>query len=192
MLAAYHKIQLVERVVLNALERRLRRLMFCTFGDSFVIVLRSRLRSKLRRAKQDDPTKFINFFLFILRFPSVEDGPGGTYLSGQSSNPASHRHLRIDPSTRVGRSFSKFRTCCVGQSCASSIRESRRTEECAASGKTRNLGSQSTSIKAISVRRRPQIIRRSRLRLFRNGLLCSGCGWTNQHSDELNGVSQLR
>jgi hypothetical protein len=34
--------------------------------------------------------------------PSVEDGPGGIYLSGQPSNPANRRHLRIDPFTRVG------------------------------------------------------------------------------------------
>jgi hypothetical protein len=114
--------------------------IMCAFGDSCPIVLRSRLRSELRRAKQNDPPKFVNFLLFIRRFPSVEDGPGGTYLSGQSSNPAHRRHLRIDRSTRVGRSFSEFRTCCVGESCVSSIRESRRTEECTALGKTRNLG----------------------------------------------------
>src|SRR5215831_19023498 len=100
-----------------------------------------------------------NFFLFILRFPSVEDGPGGTYLSGQSSNPASHRHLRIDPSTRVGGSFSEFWTCGVGQNGAPSIRESRGTEECTAASETRNLGGQSTSIKAVSLWRRTQIIR---------------------------------
>src|SRR4029453_4707632 len=38
-----------------------------------------------------------NFFFFICHFPSVEDGSGGIYLSGQSSNPANRRHLRIDP-----------------------------------------------------------------------------------------------
>ena len=43
-----------------------------------------------------------HFFLFICRFPSVEDGPGGIYLSGQSSYPASRCYLRIDPTARVG------------------------------------------------------------------------------------------
>jgi len=56
----------------------------------------------------------LNFFLFISSFHSVEDGPGGIYLSGQSSNPANRRPLRIDPSVRVGRCFSEFRTRCVG------------------------------------------------------------------------------
>jgi hypothetical protein len=56
----------------------------------------------------------LGFFPFIRRFLFVEDGPGGIYLSGQSSNPANRRHLRIDPSIGVGRSFSKFRTCCIG------------------------------------------------------------------------------
>jgi hypothetical protein len=91
----------------------------------------------------------VALFSFISRFPSVEHGPGGIYLSGQSSNPANRRHLRIDPSARVGRSFSEFRTCCVGQSCASWVRESGCTEDCAASSKTRDLGGQSTSIKTV-------------------------------------------
>src|SRR4029453_161689 len=107
---------------------------FCPFAGSFAI-------------------KVDKIFLFICRFPSVEDGPGGTYLSGQSSNPASRRHLRIDPSTRVGRSLSEFRTCCVGQSCPASIREGGRTEECAALGETCYLGGQPTSVKAVSLRR---------------------------------------
>src|SRR5262245_30959083 len=85
----------------------------------------------------------LNFFLFSRCSPFVEDRPGGTYLSGQSSNPVSRRCIRIDPSVRVGRSFSEFRTCCVGQSCASSIRESRCTKECTALGETRDLGGQS-------------------------------------------------
>ena len=54
------------------------------------------------------------FFSFIRHFPFVEDGPGGIYLSGQSSNPANCHHLRIDSSIGIGRSFSEFRTCCVG------------------------------------------------------------------------------
>ena len=54
------------------------------------------------------------FFSFIRHFPFVEDASGGIYLSGQPSNPANCRHLRIDPSIGIGRSFSEFRTCCVG------------------------------------------------------------------------------
>jgi hypothetical protein len=54
------------------------------------------------------------FFSFIRHFPFVEDGAGGVYLSGQSSNPANRPHLRIDLSIGVGRSFSEFRTCCIG------------------------------------------------------------------------------
>src|SRR5215831_2242328 len=80
------------------------------------------------------------------------------YLSGQLSNPANRRHLGIDPSIGVCQSFSEFWTCCVGQSCASSIRESLCAKECTAFGKTRDLGSQPTSIKTVSLRRRPQII----------------------------------
>jgi hypothetical protein len=56
----------------------------------------------------------LHFFLFICSFHSVEDGPGGIYLSGQSSNPANRRPLRIDPSVGFGQSFSGFRTRCVG------------------------------------------------------------------------------
>jgi len=140
MLTVYHKIPLVERSprLLNVLEM-VSLPNVCAFAGSFAI-------------------KVDKIFLFICRFPSVEDGPGGTYLSGQSPDPASRRHLRMDRSTLIGRSFSEFRTCCVGQSCASSIRESSRTEECAVSSKTRDLGGQSTSIKAASVRRWSQII----------------------------------
>jgi hypothetical protein len=98
------------------------------------------------------------FFPFIRHFLSVEDGPGGIYLSGQSSNPANRRDLRIDPSICVGRSFSEFRTCCVGQNCASSIRESRRTKECTGFRKTRDMGGESTSVKIVSLRGRPQIV----------------------------------
>ena len=133
----------------------------------------------------------VAFFLFISRFPSVEHRPGGIYLSGQSSNPANRRHLRIDPSARLGRSFSEFRTCCVEQSCASSIRKSSRTENCTACSKTRDLGGQSTSIKAVSLRRRPQIVPRSWLRLFRHDLLRFRRGWFDRHADEFNRVSQL-
>src|SRR5207244_11839354 len=39
-----------------------------------------------------------NFLLFIYSFPSLEDGAGGIYRSGQSPNPAQRRHLSIDPS----------------------------------------------------------------------------------------------
>jgi hypothetical protein len=56
-----------------------------------------------------------HFFLFIRHFPSVEHRPGGIYLSGQSSNPASRRHLRIDPSIGIGRSFSEFGTFVSGK-----------------------------------------------------------------------------
>jgi len=101
---------------------------------------------------------FWKIFLFSCRFSSVEEGPGGIYLSGQSPNPASRRHIRIDPSIGIGRSFSEFRTCCVRQSCASSIRESGRAKECAGSGKTRDMGGQPTSLEAVPVRRRPQIV----------------------------------
>jgi len=136
--------------------------------------------------------KFPKLFSFIGRFRFVEDGPGGTYLSGKSSNPASRRHLRIDPSIGVGRSFPEVGTGCVGQSCPSSIRESRCTEECPSSGKTGDLGGQSTSIETVSLRRGSQIIRWSRVRLFRHDLVCPGSGWFDQHTDELNRVSQLR
>ena len=54
------------------------------------------------------------FFSFIRHFPFVEDGPGGVYLSGQTSNPANRRHLRIDSSIGIGRSFSEIWICCVG------------------------------------------------------------------------------
>jgi hypothetical protein len=56
---------------------------------------------------------FSNFFLSIPHFLSVKDGPGGIYLSGQSSNPARRRHLRLDSPVRRGGFFSEFRTCCV-------------------------------------------------------------------------------
>jgi hypothetical protein len=81
MLPLYHKIFLVERVLRNALDTRFRRLI-CAFSGICIIALRSRLRPDQRRAKQVDPPKLINFFLFIRRFPSVKDGPGGIYLSG--------------------------------------------------------------------------------------------------------------
>jgi hypothetical protein len=63
----------VERVVRNALESIPEnfRADICAVGDSSAIVLRTR-RS----------TKFSNFFLFIRHFPSIQDGPGGVYLSG--------------------------------------------------------------------------------------------------------------
>jgi hypothetical protein len=81
----------LERVVLNALEKRFSRLKS------------ERLATRLPSScGQDDPPQFQNFFLFISHFPSVEDGPGGIYLSGKSPNPANRRHLRIDPSARVG------------------------------------------------------------------------------------------
>jgi hypothetical protein len=44
----------------------------------------------------------LNFFLFIRRFPSVKNGPGGIYLSGPSPNPTSRRHFRIDFSIGIG------------------------------------------------------------------------------------------
>jgi len=100
MLAVYHKISLVERVVLNALATRLRRLISGS-GDCSVIVLGTRRST------------FV-FFSFHPHFLFVENRSGGIYLSGQTSNPANPRHLRIDPSIGIGRSFSEFRTCCVG------------------------------------------------------------------------------
>ena len=150
--------------LLNALETRLRRNV-------------ARLATGLFRLRTRRSTKVSEIFSFHVHFRFVEDRSGGIYLSGQTSNPANSRHLRIDSSIGIGRSFSEFRTCCVGQKCASSIMESCGTEECTSSGKTRDLGSESTSIEALSLRRRPQIIRRSRLRLFRHDLLCSGRSW---------------
>jgi len=70
--------------------------------------------SRIVQQLADDNQSGLDFFLFICRFPSLEDEPGGIYLSGQSSNPVSHRYLRIDPSTGIGGSFPKFRTCRVG------------------------------------------------------------------------------
>ena len=83
-----------------------------------------------------------------------------------------------------------------GRLCRAKLRvcdlESRRTKKCSPSGKTRDLGGQSTSIKTVPLRGRPQIIQRSRLRLFGHSLLCTGGGWFDQHTDELNRVSWLR
>jgi len=101
MLAVYHKISLVERVVLNALAMRASPRDICAFGDCSVIVLGTRRST------------FV-FFSFHPHFLFVENRSGGIYLSGQTSNPANPRHLRIDPSIGIGRSFSEFRTCCVG------------------------------------------------------------------------------
>ena len=131
-------------------------------------------------------------FSFIRHFPSVEDGPGGIYLSGQSSDPACCHYFRIDPSSRIGRSFSEFRTCCVGQKCTPSIREGGCAQECAGPCKTRDLGGESTSVKTISLWRRAQIIQGSRLRLFRHNLVRARRGWLDQHAHELNRISQLR
>jgi hypothetical protein len=117
------------------------------FPEWSVILLRTR-----RSTKANENFSFIRDSLF------VEHSPGGIYLSGQTSNPANRRHLRIGSSVGLGRSFSEFRTCRFGQKCASSLVESRRTKECTDSGKTRDLGSKSTSIEALSLRRRPQII----------------------------------
>jgi hypothetical protein len=90
MLAAYHRISLVERVVLNALKTppRLPYLRLWTHLPP--------------HWAQDDSRKFLHFFLFIRCCLSVEDGPGGIYLSGQTSNPANCSHFRVDHSRRIG------------------------------------------------------------------------------------------
>ena len=63
----------------------------CPLGGASASVLRTRRSATISK-----------IFLFISHFPSVEDGPGGIYLSGLSPNPANRRYLRIDPSARVG------------------------------------------------------------------------------------------
>jgi hypothetical protein len=121
----YHKILLVERVVLNALDTRLRRLMS------------ARLPGAVGRKRS---SKICKIFPFISRFRYVEDGPGGIYLSGLPPNPARHRHLRVDPSICRSGPFSDKRAGHFGQSRTASIWESSRAEKCAASGKTGDLG----------------------------------------------------
>jgi hypothetical protein len=75
MLAVYHKIPWVERVVLNALAKRLRRLIL-------------RLWRLVCHRLEDKTIHQAVKLSFIRHFPFVENGSGGVYRSGQTSNPA--------------------------------------------------------------------------------------------------------
>ena len=130
-----------------------------------------------------------HFLLFKRRSYGIGDAPKPHRVALESENLIQRGYSSRSYIDSLRESFSKFRSNGSWESRTASLGPGRCSCNCAARSQACDLGRESAAPEAVCLRRRSQILHRSRLRLFGNCFLRAGRGRFAKIANQLDGIS---